>query len=97
MTAFFVATAKVKSPEKFQEYASKAGASIAPHGGELVLRGKADDVLVGSIAKHETVGIIKFPDADALSNWFNSAAYQEIVPLRNEAADMTISSYIVPA
>lgn len=96
MTTFFVATATVKDPQKFQEYAQKAGETLAPHQGELVLRGKKDDVLAGH-ADHQTVGIIKFPNQDALKAWFNSDAYQAIVPLRDEAADMTIVTYSVPA
>lgn len=95
MTAFFVATATVKDPKKFQEYAQKAGETLAPHQGELVLRGKLDNVLAGP-ADHQTVGIIKFPNQDALKAWFHSGAYQAIVPLRDEAADMTIVSYVVP-
>ena len=96
MTAFFVATATLKDPQKFQEYAQKAGETLVPHQGELVLRGKKDDVLAGH-ANHQTVGIIKFPNQDALTAWFNSDAYQAIVPLRDEAADMTIVTYSVPA
>lgn len=95
MTVFFVATATLKDPQKFQEYAQKAGETLAPHHGELVLRGKKQDVLAGQ-ADHQTVGIIKFPNQDALKAWFNSDAYQAIMPLRNEAADMTIVSYDVP-
>ncbi|VAX08393.1 hypothetical protein MNBD_GAMMA25-552 [hydrothermal vent metagenome] len=96
MTTFFVATATIKDLQKFQEYAQKAGETLAPHQGELVLRGKKDNVLVGR-ADHQTVGIIKFPGQDALRAWFNSDAYQAIVPLREEAADMTIVTYSVPA
>jgi len=96
MTAFFVATATVKDPQKFQEYAQKAGETLAPHQGELVLRGKKNDVLTGH-ADHQTVGVIKFPSQDALNAWFSSDAYQAIVPLRDEAAEMTIVSYSVPA
>jgi len=96
MTAFFVATATVNNPHKFQEYAQKAGETLAPHQGELILRGKKDDVLAGH-ADHQTVGIIKFPNHEALAAWFNSDAYQAIVPLRDEAADMTIVTYTVPA
>ena len=95
MTAFFVATATVKDPQKFQEYAQKAGETLAPHQGELVLRGKKDGVLAGQ-ADHQTVGIIKFPSQDALKAWFNSDTYQAIVPLRNKPADMTIVTYSVP-
>lgn len=96
MTAFFVATVKIKDPEKFQEYAQKAGESMAPHGGETVLRGKMDGVLVGQ-ADHQAVGIVSFPNQNALSAWYHSDAYQAIIPLRDEAADMTIATYSTPA
>jgi len=96
MTAFFIATTSVKNQEKFQQYAQKAGATFAPYAGELVLRGKAEETLTGH-SDHQTVGIIKFPNMAALQAWFDSSAYQKIVPLRDEAADMTIVSYAVPA
>lgn len=95
MTAFFVATVTVKDPAKFQEYAQKAGETLASYNGEPVLRGKANDALAGHV-DHQAVGIVKFPDHGALSAWFHSDAYQMIVPLREEAADMTIVTYSVP-
>lgn len=96
MTAFFVATVTVKHPGKFQEYARRAAATFAPHGGEAILRGKADRALVGSV-DHQAVGIVKFPSRDALTTWFESPEYQAIVPLRDESAEMTITTYSVPA
>lgn len=96
MTAFFVAHVKIKDPQKFQEYAQKAGETLVPHQGELVLRGKKDDVLAGH-TDYQAVGIVKFPNPNALMAWFNSDAYQAIVALRDEAADMTIVTYSVPA
>ena len=96
MTAFFVANVKIKDPQKFQEYAKKAGETFATYGGEPVLRGKVEEVLAGN-AEHQAVGIVKFPDQEALTTWFNSDAYQAIVPLREEAAEMVIVTYTVPA
>ena len=95
MSAFLIATAKVKDPEKFQEYGQKAGGTLAPHGGELLLRGLKDSVLAGDV-DHQTVGVIKFPNQDALMAWFHSDAYQMIVPLRDKAAEMTIVTYSEP-
>ncbi len=96
MTAFFIARVTVKDGVKFQEYAQKAGATFAAHGGEPVLRGKAAGVLSG-IADHETVGIIKFPNLAAIAAWYGSADYQAIIPLRDEAADVAITTYEVPS
>lgn len=96
MQAFFIATVKIKNPEKFQEYASKAAATFAPYGGEIALRGKAEEALAGSLG-HNNVGVVRFPDMDALLRWFKSKEYQAIIPLRKKAADMTIVAYSVPS
>jgi uncharacterized protein (DUF1330 family) len=96
MAAFFVANVTIKNPDKFQEYAQKSGATFAPYGGETVLRGKLNGTLAGT-ANHQAVGIVKFPSAEALASWFNSPQYQAIIPLRDEAAEMTITTYSVPA
>lgn len=96
MTAFFIASVKVKDPEKFQEYASKAAETFAAHGGEIVLRGKAASALAGSVG-HGAVGVVKFPSMDALTQWFRSKEYQAIIPLRNKAAKMTIIAYSAPS
>ncbi|NOX81717.1 MAG: DUF1330 domain-containing protein [Alphaproteobacteria bacterium] len=95
MTAFFVATVTIKDPAKFKDYAQKAGATFASYRAEPVLRGKLEKVLAGK-ADNQAVGIVKFPDYDALTAWYSSDAYQAIIPLRDEAADVTITAYSVP-
>ncbi len=97
MAAFFIAMTKVKDPEKFQEYARRSGETFKDYGGEPVMRGKAKETLAGNVGSaHDTVGIVKFPDFEALTAWFNSDAYQALVALRDEASDMTIASYEIP-
>ncbi len=95
MSAFFVATSSIKDPEKFQLYARKAGETFAGYAAEPVLRGKFKGTLKGN-ADHHVVGIIRFPTVEALHEWHDSDAYQALVPLRDEAADMTICVYCVP-
>ena len=96
MTAFFVAQVDVKNPEKFQEYGLKAGETIKTHGGSVLVRGKLARMLTeGNGAK--ATAVIQFPDLDAVDAWFGSDAYQALIPLRQEAADMQIAVYEVPA
>jgi len=92
MSAFFIATVTVKNPEKMQAYAKAAADTFAPFGGEITLRGKAVATLAGDL-DHENIGLVRFPDMDSLNRWFSSPAYQAIIPLRKEAADMTIVAY----
>ncbi len=96
MSAFFIATVKIKDQGKFQEYAQKAGASLKSFGGELLERGQARAVLAGS-ADHNAAAIIRFPTLSAVNDWYASQPYQAIIPLREEAADMTIVAYETPA
>jgi uncharacterized protein (DUF1330 family) len=96
MSAFFIANVKIKDQEKFQEYARKAGETFISHGGEPVLRGKVQSALTGS-ADHHAVGVVRFPSHAQMNAWYNSPEYQAIVPLRDEAAEMTITAYSMPA
>ena len=96
MTAFFIATVTIKNAEKFGEYAAKTPGTFAPFGGELLVRGKMDEALVGQ-ADNNAAAVISFPDMESLKAWYHSPAYQALAPLRDSAADMTIVSYQVPA
>ncbi|WP_415158715.1 DUF1330 domain-containing protein [Maritalea sp.] len=96
MSAFVIATAKIKDKVKFGEYGKAAAQTLATHGGTLVRRGQYSATLAGE-GEHQGVAVLEFPDMDALNAWFNSPDYQAVVPLRNEACDMTITSYATPA
>ena len=92
MTAFFVAEVKVKNGEKAQEYVSKVGATIAAFGGKPIIRGKAEKVLAGN-SDGQMVAVFSFPDMDAIQNWYDSADYQALIPIREEGLDATIVAY----
>jgi uncharacterized protein (DUF1330 family) len=96
MTAFFIATTTVKDMEKFQDYAGKAAQTFAPFGGELVIRGTADQTLAGA-SNHQAVSVVRFPDMEALEAWYRSPDYQALIPLRDDAAQMTLTTYQEPA
>lgn len=95
MAAFFIATTKIKDAEKFQEYAGQAGQTISAHGGKMIARGKVAAALAGECT-HQGTGIVRFPDMDTLSGWYNSAEYQALIPLRNEAVEMSLVAYQEP-
>ena len=37
--------------------------------------------------------VIKFPDQHTLHAWYTSQAYQELIPIRDQAADAVLLSY----
>jgi uncharacterized protein (DUF1330 family) len=96
MAAFFIAQVKLKNGEKFQAYAAQTKAIFADYGAELITRGKAMGSIAGDVT-HDAVAVMKFPDMQKLEAAFATDAYQAIVPLRDEAADITIVKYEQPA
>lgn len=79
----------IKDAEKWGEYRNQVPATLAPWGAELLLRGKLADVFSGTHTQGDTV-VIRFPDLAAARAWHASAAYQALIPLRRQAADVTL-------
>jgi uncharacterized protein (DUF1330 family) len=92
LSAFLIGHITVKDAEKWAEYRSKVPATLAPWGAELVCRGKRLAALSGEHAHTDSV-VIRFPDAGAVGNWFHSSAYQALIPLREQAADVVLVAY----
>lgn len=92
MTAFVIGQITVKDPGKWAEYRSRVPETLAPWGAELVLRGTRATVLSGQHPHTDTV-VIRFPDSESVAGWHNSPAYQALVPLRTEAADVDLIRY----
>ena len=86
MSAYVIAHATIKDPEKLKEYGAVAGPSIKAAGGELVSAARVTDVLAGS-HDFERAVIIRFSDAQAARDWYTSEIYQSAIPTREEAMD----------
>ena len=97
MAAFFIATiTEIKDPEKLKEYATISKASFEEFGGEIAVRGKFLGVLTDHDIDQKIAAVVKFPDIEAIDNWYTSEVYQNMIPLRNEACNMIITKYEVP-
>jgi uncharacterized protein (DUF1330 family) len=97
MSALMIARITVKDPKKFQEYIAKTREVAATFGAELLLKAKADRVLSGGSKDHDLTIIVKFPSAEKIDEWYASDAYQPLKALRDEGADMQMTSYEVMA
>ena len=81
-----------KDMDKWDEYRKQVPSTLEPWGAKLIFRGQRSDVLAGEHQHTDTV-VIQFPDQDALKGWYTSKAYQALIPLRSEAAEMVLVSY----
>lgn len=87
--AYVIGHISVKDADKWAAYRSAVPATLAPWQAELVLRGTLTEVLSGSHAHSDTV-VIRFPDLASVHGWYQSAAYQALIPLRSAAADLDL-------
>ena len=92
MPAYLIGHITVKDPEKWAKYRSRVPDTLAPWGAELVFRGRRAAVLSGEHERTDTV-VIRFPDVASIDKWHNSPAYQALIPLRIEAAEVDLISY----
>ncbi len=82
----------VRDEQKWAEYREQVAATLAPFGGEVLFRGRRARVLGGAHTAGLTV-VIRFPSLDAAHGWFDSPAYQRLIPLRMAAADVELVSF----
>jgi len=93
MSALTVARLTIKDPEKFKDYASKAPQTMEDFGAEFLLRGSGGKNLTGGANDHQVTVIYQFPNLESVEAWYSSKAYQDLIALRDDAADIQIFSY----
>ena len=92
MPAYLIGTMTVKDAALWALYVEGVAKSLAPFDAEVVFRGQRAAALAGEQSRELAV-VIRFADQAALQAWFHSEAYQELIPLRDRAADVVITSY----
>lgn len=92
MGAYVVGQISIIDPLKWQQYRDKVPGTLVPWNAELVFRGvKASDLALQN--PYTDIVVIRFPDLDAANGWFQSDAYQALIPLREAAAQVLLTSY----
>lgn len=92
MAAYVIYQGEVTDAERYEQYKTRAAASIIAAGGRYVVRGGEIEVLEGEGPAGRTV-VLEFPDREAAINWYRSDTYTEIRKIREGAA--TARMYVV--
>lgn len=89
MAAYVLARLNVSDPVTFQRYREKVALLVDRFGGRYIVRGGEITPLEGRLAESRLV-IIEFADREAARRWYESEDYQEILPLRLNAASGSV-------
>jgi uncharacterized protein (DUF1330 family) len=85
MSALVIVDLTPTDTEKLSAYSAQAGDTLKPYGGEFLAKGPIE-ILHGD-ANFTTKVVIQFPDRESAVNWYQSDAYQAIIPTRNQGMD----------
>jgi len=85
MAGYLVAHLEITDPEAFKAYQVAVPPVIAKFGGRYLVRGGAIDAVEGDWPAPRLV-ILAFDSTDQARRFYDSPAYQEILPLRLAAS-----------
>ncbi len=71
--------------EEVIEYLRRIDATLAPFNGRFISHGKTPEVVEGEWPGH--LVLIEFPDMEQARGWYESSAYQAILPLRTRNSE----------
>lgn len=89
MGAFMFIQANITDPEQFMEYAKRAPALIAEHGGRYRCMRGAVEQLEGKPDNRKIV-VSEWPSMEAARRFWDSPEYQELKNLREGAAEIDV-------
>jgi uncharacterized protein (DUF1330 family) len=81
MKAYAIVQETVNDQKMFDEYRKDVVATLAEYGGRFVVRGGHLTVVEGEWPHKRTV-VLEFPSREAAEGWYQSPAYQKLLPLR---------------
>ena len=82
---------RLRDPKMFEEYRRQVMPTIEAYGGRFLVRGGKFNALEGEMP-FERIAVLEFPSRKSAEDWYNSPAYQKILPLRLNSMD---SQFIV--
>ena len=98
MSVYLVARGRITDQEMHDEYVARAVETI-PSDARIVSFDLASEVVEGEPADERTV-IIEFSSREAFRAWYDSPAYQEVLPLRLNSvpgALAVVDAFVPPA
>src|SRR5688572_4414329 len=81
MTAYVIADVEIIDADGFKQYSQQVPETLEPYGGRFLVRGGALETVEGNFRPKRIV-VLEFPDVTSAKAWYESPAYQRILPLR---------------
>jgi len=87
MPAYVIIETDIHDPEQYERYKEASPDAVHGGGGRFLVRGGELAVLEGEWHPSRLV-MLEFPDLEAAQRWYHSPEYQEVLKLRDGAANL---------
>ena len=85
MPCYLILDIDIRDPEKYELYKREVPRLVEKHGGEYLVRGGTHEVIEGDWNPTRLV-LFRFPDRQAIRNFFSDPEYQPLKSVRHESA-----------
>lgn len=92
MSVYIIGQITIKNSQKWEEYKAQVPQTLESFNASVVLRGKAVESLDGDDAYTDIV-VLEFDTFAQAKKWYSSTAYQKLIALRKEAANVVLKIY----
>ena len=89
MSVYVIAQGRIENRKMLDEYVAKALPTIQKAGARVLGFDESPEVVEGEVAHPRTV-LLEFESREAFREWYDSADYQKILPLRLESTRGTL-------
>ncbi len=89
MKGYVIVLLDVRDHDLYVDYARRASAIEARHGGKALVAADADEVVDGEWPSQRVV-VLEFPSLDAARAWYNDPDYADLIEQRHEATTSNI-------
>ena len=93
MTILNFSYAYIKDADKFNQYLKEAAVLMEGEDVEVVVRGEFSTTIQGDNCTPHIAAVFRYPDRATAEKLYSSEKYKALIPLRDEACDMTIKLY----
>ena len=93
MAILNISYAKIKDADKFRAYVEAAAKLMTAADVEVVARGSFVMTKRGDELNDHITAVFRYPDMASVEAFYGSEAYKKLIPLRDEACEMTIQLY----
>lgn len=85
--------ARIHDADKFHQYVNQAAPLLAAHGVEVVVRARFAETLRGASPEAQVAAVFRHRDIESAIAFYACERYRALVPLRDEACEMTVQLY----